>query len=372
MQKIYCFEEEKKQMSTGSTYLRKDGRWESRLSLGAVNGKRQSKSFYGRTREEAETKLMKAVISQTAPVITEMSVKELCSEWLTVSKNRVKQSTLANYRMKIEKHIIPFFGDQVCSELTSKSAYIFIQEKLNSGLSPRYVTDIMVLLKTIFKYARREYGLPDPFADIAMPKCPKRETRLLTADEQKKLKAYLNAHRNPITLGITLALAMGLRVGELCGLMWQDIDFRKRTVTVRRTIQRVTVHDGERNTAVIVSPPKSHTSAREIPIPAGVFLLLKTMRSADDHYIMSDETKPAEPRKMQYHFARILKMLHLTSVHFHSLRHAMATNAIGLGFDVKTLSEILGHSRIELTMQLYVHSDMDRKRRCMDKIKWAV
>ena len=89
-------------MSTGSTYLRKDGRWESRLSLGAVNGKRQSKSFYGRTREEAERKLMKAVISQTAPVITEMSVKELCAEWLAVSRNRVKLSTLANYRMKIE------------------------------------------------------------------------------------------------------------------------------------------------------------------------------------------------------------------------------------------------------------------------------
>ena len=247
-----------------------------------------------------------------------------------------------------------------------------MQEKLNSGLSPRYVTDIMVLLKTIFKYARWEYGLPDPFANIAMPKCPKRETRLLTADEQKKLKAYLNAHRNPITLGITLALTMGLRVGEVCGLRWEDIDFKKRTLTVRRTVQRVAVHDGDRKTAVIVSPPKTRNSAREIPIPAGIFVLLKTMRNANEHYILSDSAKPAEPRKMQYRFARILKLLHLPSVHFHSLRHAMATNAIGLGFDVKTLSEILRHSRIELTMQLYVHSDMDRKRRCMDKIKWTI
>ena len=188
-------------MSIGSTYLRKDGRWEARLSLGAVNGKRQSKSFYGRTREEAETKLMTAVMSQTAPVITEMSVKELCAEWLAVSRNRVKLSTLANYRMKLEKHIIPQFGSELCREITSKSAYKFMQEELNSGLSPRYVTDIMVLLKTIFKYAQREYGLINPFADIAMPKCPKRETRQLTADEQKKLKAYLNAHRNPFSSG---------------------------------------------------------------------------------------------------------------------------------------------------------------------------
>ena len=359
-------------MSIGSTYLRRDGRWESRLSLGVVNGKRQSKSFYGRTREEAESKLIAAVLGNASVAETEMTVGELCSEWLSVSSHRVKLSTLANYRMKIEKHIIPQFGDMMCCEVTSKMAYRFMQNKLDEELSSRYVADIMVLLKTVFKYAQREYSIANPFYNIAMPKCTKPEVRLLTDNEQKKLRAYLNEHNNSIALGITLALAMGLRVGEVCGLMWSDIDFKKRILTVSRTVQRVAVHDGDSKTKVIISPPKSQTSAREIPIPSGVFSMLKKMQGDDGIFIVSDSTKPTEPRTMQYHFAKILKNVDLPSVKFHSLRHCMASSAIAAGFDVKTLSEILGHARIELTMNLYVHSSMDRKRKCMDKMKWAV
>lgn len=359
-------------MSIGSTYLRRDGRWESRLSLGSVNGKRQSKSFYGSTREEAESKLIAAVLGNASVAETEMTVRELCCEWLSVSSHRVKLSTLANYRMKIEKHIIPQFGDMMCGELSSKMAYGFMEDKLDNGLSARYVSDIMVLLKTVFKYAQREYNIANLFDTIVMPKCSKTEVRLLTDNEQKKLRAYLNEHNNSINLGITLALAMGLRVGEVCGLMWSDIDFKKRILTVSRTVQRVSVHDDSNKTKVIVSPPKSQTSAREIPIPAGVFSMLKNMRGDGEHYIVSDSTKPAEPRTMQYHFAKILKNVDLPSVRFHSLRHCMASAAIEAGFDVKTLAEILGHARIELTMNLYVHSNMDRKRRCMDKLKWGI
>ncbi len=359
-------------MSLGSTYLRRDGRWESRLSLGSINGKRQSRSFYGSTREEAESKLIAAVLGNASATETEMTVKELCAEWLSVSSHRVKLSTLANYRMKIEKHIIPQFGEMMCYEVTSKMAYRFMQNKLDEELSPRYVADIMVLMKTVFKYAQREYNIANPFYNIVIPKCSKPEVRLLTDNEQKKLRAYLSEHNNSINLGITLALAMGLRVGEVCGLMWSDIDFKKRILTVNRTVQRVSVHDGNCKTKVIVSPPKSQTSAREIPIPAGVFSILNKMQGNDEHYIVSGSNKPSEPRTMQYHFARILKNADLPSVRFHSLRHCMASAAIAAGFDVKTLAEILGHARIELTMNLYVHSNMDRKRRCMDKLKWGI
>ena len=147
---------------------------------------------------------------------------------------------------------------------------------------------------------------------------------------------------------------------------------KKRILTVNRTVQRVSVHDGNCKTRVIVSPPKSQTSAREIPIPAGVFSMLKRMQGDDEHYIVSGSTKPAEPRTMHYHFAKILKNVDLPSVKFHSLRHCMASAAIEAGFDVKTLAEILGHARIELTMNLYVHSNMERKRKCMDKLKWGI
>ena len=359
-------------MSMGSTYLRKDGRWEARLSLGTINGKRQSKSFYGTSREEAERKLFSATLTGGNTVITEMTVRELCVEWLMISRNRVKASTLANYRMKMEKHIIPSFGDIMCCDLTARTAYDFMQRKLDSGLSPRYVTDIMVLLKSVFKYARREYRIIDPFDGIAMPKCPKPEVRLLTAIEQKRLRSYINSTPSLVNLGVTLALGMGLRVGEVCGLMWQDIDFQKRILSVKRTVQRVAVQGGSRKTAVIVSSPKSESSAREIPIPAGVFSMLKKFRSNADHYIISDSESPVEPRKMQYQFAWILKNVNLPSVKFHSLRHCFASRAVEQGVDIKTLSELLGHSRVEVTMNLYIHSSLDRKRKCMELMKWVV
>lgn len=354
-----------------NAYLRRDGRWEARLPMGVIGGKRQYKSFYGRTRQEAESKALTASCCIETQVLTEMTVSKLCAEWLEISRTRVKLSTLANYRMKVEKHIITSFGGIMCHELTSKSANAFVQSKLRSGLSPRYVADIIILLKSVFKYGRREYGISDPFENVFMPKCPKPDVRLLSAAEQEKLKSYLNHHQNNLSLGITLAHAMGLRIGEVCGLMWSDIDFEKRILTVSRTVQRVAVHNGRNKTEVIVMPPKSATSAREIPIPDGVFTLLQEFRSTPEHYVMSDTIRPIEPRKLQYYFAKTLKTANLPSVRFHSLRHAFAGRAIAAGFDVKTLSEILGHSRIELTLNLYVHSDIERKRQCMELLKWS-
>lgn len=135
-----------------------------------------------------------------------MTVSELCAEWLEISRTRVKLSTLANYRIKVEKHIIPYFDELLCHELMTKSANAFVQSKLRSGLSPRYVADIVVLLKSVFKYGRQEYGITDPFENVIMPKCPKSEMRLLSAAEQEKLKSYLNQHRNNLWLGITLRI----------------------------------------------------------------------------------------------------------------------------------------------------------------------
>ncbi|MBR1822922.1 MAG: site-specific integrase [Ruminococcus sp.] len=355
-----------------NAYHRKDGRWEARVLQGIGSGsKRIYRYFYGTSKEEAESKAAFACKMTFEPVLTEMTVKELCSEWLSVMANRVKLSTLANYRMKIEKHILPAFGGKMCCEISSKTAYAFIEKKLSAGLSARYVSDIMVLLKSIFKHAKREYGMANPFEDIVMPKCIKHEVRLLTVAEQKTLRTYIKNEPAPINLGVMLALSMGLRVGEVCGLMWQDIDMEKRILSVRRTVQRIPVPSDSKKTRVIVSPPKSVSSAREIPIPDDVFVMLKKVESALDCYILSGNDQPVEPRKMQYDLARILKNAKLPSVRFLSLRHAFASKAIEVGFDVKTLSEILGHSKIELTMNLYVHSNIDRKRSCMKLMKWS-
>ena len=356
-----------------NAYHRKDGRWESRVIQGIdSNSKRTYRYFYGSTKEEAERKAISACSLEFEPTVTEISVKELCSEWLSIIANRVKLSTLANYRMKAEKHILPVFGDKICSEITSRMAYAFIQNKMNSGLSTRYVSDIMVLFKSMFKYAKREYAIANPFEDVVMPKCNKTDVHLLTADEHKVLRSYILQHPAPINMGVVFAQSMGLRVGEVCGLMWQDIDMKKRVLTVNRTVQRVPVPNGSSKTQVIISSPKSASSTREIPIPDDVYVMLKSANIKPENYVLSNSAHPIEPRKMQYAFARILKNAKLPSVRFHSLRHSFASRAVEVGFDIKTLSEILGHSKIELTMNLYVHSNLDRKRSCMKLMKWSV
>ncbi len=144
-------------MNKGTVYKRKDGRWECRISLGKDDkGKRLFKSFYGKTREEAEYKMMITLDhTEERYALTEMTVKELVTEWLYVMKSRIKESTAANYAMKAEKHIIPAFGDIQCCLLKSKDIYAFIEHKLKEGLSARYLSDIIVLFKSIYRYARR-------------------------------------------------------------------------------------------------------------------------------------------------------------------------------------------------------------------------
>ncbi len=159
-------------MNKGTVYKRKDGRWECRISLCKDdNGKRLSKSFYGKTREEAEYKMMIALDhTEERYALTEMTVKELVTEWLYVMKSRIKESTAANYAMKAEKHIIPAFGDIQCCLLKSKDIYAFIEHKLKEGLSARYLSDIIVLFKSIYRYASREYNIRNILDSIILPK----------------------------------------------------------------------------------------------------------------------------------------------------------------------------------------------------------
>lgn len=360
-------------MSKGTTYQRKDGRWECRISLGKdENGKRKFRSFYGKTREEAEYRMM--ISQQNANevyAVTEMTVRELVTEWIYVQSARLKESTSANYRMKAEKHIIPAFGNIQCCLLKAKDIYAFVERKLKEGLSARYLADIIVLLKSVFRYASREYHIKNVLDGIVMPKRRKAEIDVLSKAQQEKLRNFIDSHANLGTLGVSLSMYMGLRVGEICALQWGDIDLEKRTLTVRKTIQRVQCFTGDKKTRLTITEPKSNCSKREIPIPDCLVPMLTKFRSRNNVYVVSGTRKPIEPRTMQYRFAKILNNADLPSVHFHSLRHLFATNCVKLGFDVKTLSEILGHSSIEITMNLYVHSDMERKRACMSLVSQA-
>ncbi len=356
-------------MKIGTTYQRKDGRWECRISLGSEDGKRRYKSYYGRTRQEAEFRMMvDCEMGITDESATDMTVRELATEWLFICSNRIKESTAANYRMKLDKHILPAFGSKTCYELRSKDIYLFMERKLGEGLSARYVGDIIVIIKSMFRYACREYGMRNILEGIVMPKKPKTEAKVFNKEQQKKLSAYLCTEQNNTSLGIALSLYTGLRIGELCALQWQDIDTNAKTLTISKTIQRIQSYDGKNKTRLVLTEPKSANSNRTIPLPDFLIPMINRFKEKGSAFVLSGCTKPVEPRTMQNRFKRILNKADLPDINYHSLRHAFATSAIELGFDIKTLSEILGHSSVEVTLNRYVHSSMDRKRVCMNLI----
>ena len=356
-------------MQVISIYERRDGRFEGRVYLGKTDsGRRKYKSYYGANEKEV---IEKYAAEKTAkePCLTKMTVKEMVREWLTSVVCRIKESTAANYRMKAEKHIIPSFGEIDCGALKSKDVYAFINSKLSEGFSARYISDIVVLLKSVMKYAAHEYGINNVTDGISMPKKNSSQVRLLTDREQTILKNHIDSCHDTTSLGAAFSLYMGMRIGEICALRWEDIDLEKRILTVSRTIQRIQTDDLNNKTKIVISTPKSESSRREIPIPERMMSFLREKNGKGNHYILTGSEKPLEPRSMQYRFARLLKRLGLPSVHFHSLRHSFSCQALASGFDIKTLSELLGHGSTDLTLKFYAHSSLNRKIECMKLIK---
>jgi integrase len=179
----------------------------------------------------------------------------------------------------------------------------------------------------------------------------------------------LNHSQNATSIGIRLAIYTGVRIGELCALQWKDIDFERGVLKVTKTVQRISHLTDKRKSAVMITAPKSDTSVREIPLPVFVLDELRRIRGFDNAYIVSGSEKIIEPRCFTNRYKSVLKKAGVPSKKFHSLRHTFATNALQQGFDVKTLSEILGHSGANVTMRVYLHTSMERKTACMSLVK---
>ena len=348
-------------------YKRKDGRWEGRYKNGfKPDGKTKYSSVYGKSYAEVRSSLVqKRVQLQTEAPVCRLKFGEIIHIWLKSLKNTVKESTYANYLMKIEKHILSKLGGISYDKLTAETLNDFVAERLESGLSAKYVSDISVLIKSVTKFAHRQYGYVDRAEFMSLPKKDKPVPKLLLSNsEQNILTSNLMENISPSNAGILLSAATGMRIGELCALKWSDFDFEKSIVTVSRTMQRIKNRDGQ-GTKIIVTSPKSRTSLREIPIPEFLKNVLIKVKTNDDSFILSGNSRFVEPRTMQYRFKSVLKRLDLPQVSFHALRHMFATKCVSLGIDVKTLSEILGHSSVKITLDRYVHSSMARKQSCM-------
>lgn len=349
-------------------YKRKDGRWEGRYRCGFDNeGKAHYRSIYGKTYQEVREKLIKLKSAAVNYISSgKRTVCELFDEWLTAVRLKVKISTYACYNIKIIKHILPAFGGMTYEKLTINNLHEFIEKKLNEGLSAKYVSDIIVVFKSMTKYASKIHGYANPLENVVLPKKEKKKMKLLSKFEQEKLSSFVLKNPNNTRIGVLLSYYAGLRIGEVCGLRWCDIDLCKGILKVERTVQRI-YENG--STKLIVDSPKSRSSVREIPLPEFLIEILKKFKTSDSAFVLSGTERLIEPRTLQYRFKSLLKKADLPSINYHSLRHMFATNCIELGFDVKTLSEILGHATVETTLNRYVHSSIERKTACMNLLR---
>lgn len=368
-------------------YKRKDGRWEARYIVSYdMNGKAKYKYLYARTYAEVKAKLLNAQnytnLGNQIELSKDKKYEYWLDEWLHTKQLRVKESTYIRYRNTIENHIKPELGKYPISKISTSLIEQFVSHKLengridgNGGLSPKSMSDIMVIVKEAFKYAQSYGAIVICNFDRISFKKKTQEMRVLSRLEEKRLLSVLLRDVDRYKLGVFICLYTGIRIGELCALQWKNVSFCEHTIKIEYTMQRLqnkennTIH----KTKVIVTEPKSYASLRTIPLPDFVINAIKPFAGSPNAYVLSGKCKTiVEPRTMQNRFKTYLFEGEIEDANFHSLRHTFATRCIEAGFDVKTLSEILGHSSVKITLDKYVHSSMQLKRNNMEKLKPAM
>lgn len=359
-------------------HKRKDGRWEGRYISGRTpDGRAKYSSVYGKTYAETKEKLVKAkfIVKSNSDVLKEKLFSQVLSEWLEINRPKLKESSEIKYCDLIEKHILPDLGHYYVSQLNSVMLNSFVNKKLlsgkldgNGGLSPSYVRTIMQIINSAINYAVAERMCLPLSTPLYIPRATKNKVEVLSKTEQMQLEKYLISNKDSTSLGILLSLYTGLRVGEVCALKWSDIDFKNRIINISHTVSRV--RNGNcKGYHFEIKSAKTTSSVREIPIPLKLFSLLKECAGKSvSEYVISDKAEFVQPRTYEYRFHTVLNEINLRSFNYHTLRHTFATRCIECGMDVKTLSEILGHSNVSTTLNLYVHSSIELKREQMNKL----
>ncbi|MCD8050576.1 MAG: site-specific integrase, partial [Clostridiales bacterium] len=364
----------------GNIRLRSDGRYEVRVSGGVdfTTGQHIRISRYANSMEEAIQLLHKlnlAVGNSSAIQNQKIVLEDWLELWMDIyMKGHLKQSTYMSYETYARKHFNPALGKIPLTELTPRLLQQFYNYKMETEkLSPKSISNMNLYLHKALDQAVREGIIPDnPASHLDLPHSPRPQVTIFTRDEQARLVRASYQHRYGVF--IRLVLMTGIRLGELLGLKWEDIDFRSRMMHIRRTLNRLQIpglpenHKGPK-TEIVLQEPKTSNSARSIPLLPNVLqdlLRWRTVQEADrtaagDRYQESGMivTNPLggyiEPRTFSDYYAQILALAGLPHFTFHALRHTFASRAMEQGMDEKTLSVLLGHYSVSFTLDTYAH-----------------
>ena len=298
------------------------------------------------------------------------TVREIAGAWKEYKRPYVKQSTMAAYVLILENHILPCLGDK--DSLYEQEVQAFVLQKLEKGLSIKTIKDILIVLKMVMKFGVKNEWMNYYEWDIKYPTTTaNKELEVLSVVNHRKILSYIQSHFTFIGLGIYISLSTGLRIGEICALKWSDINVVDGTITVSRTIERIYIIEGEKkHTELVINTPKTKNSCREIPMSKELLAMIKPLKKVlnDDFYVLTNNERPTEPRTYRNYYNNLMVKLNIPKLKYHGLRHSFATRCIEAGCDYKTVSALLGHSNISTTLDLYVHPNMEQKKRCITKM----
>ena len=298
------------------------------------------------------------------------TIREIAVAWKEYKRPYVKQSTMAAYLLILENHLLPAFGEN--DSLPEQSVQSFVLEKIECGLSVKSIKDILIVLKMVMKFGVKNEWMNYYEWDIKYPtNSANKELEVLSVSNHRKILDHIQSHFTFTGLGIYISLSTGLRIGEICALKWNDINITEGTITVSRIIERIYMVEGEKkHTELVISSPKTKNSCREIPMSKELLAIVKPLKKIvnDNFYVLTNDEHPTEPRTYRNYYNGLMEKLGIPRLKYHGLRHSFATRCIEAGCDYKTVSVLLGHSNISTTLNLYVHPNMEQKKRCITKM----
>jgi len=358
-----------------NVYKRKDGRWEGRIMK--PDGK--FRYVYAKTYREVKEKKNNLQDSITSDWLnTSSSAKtatELFELWLSENAmDRVKPTTYENYSLCVNKYVIPFFIRSGSNYITEQNVERFVKSiHENTRISQSYKRKLLSIFKTALRDILKNQPNYSPIMQkVILPKMQNREVQAFSTGEQRLIENTVLNSKDKRAIGILLCFYTGIRLGELCALKWGDIDFEAGTMSVTKTVTRTKSFQQEnKKTMLLVGSPKSPKSMRKIPLPDFLIAMSheREMESMNENcYVLTGTDTPLDPRTYQKLFKRVLTQAGVKDRKFHAIRHTFATRALELGIDIKTMSEILGHSSVTVTLNIYAHSLFEQKKIAIDKL----
>ena len=301
---------------------------------------------------------------------TQKTISKIIDLWKADKKQYVKKSSYSAYMLLIENHLLPAFGAK-CS-IEESDVQTFVLQKLAEGLSQKTIKDMLIVLKMVLKFGAKNKLIEyNPF-EIQFPtEREKQGIEVLTKANQKRIMNYVQEHFTFRNLGVYICLSTGIRIGEICALTWNDIDTENGIIYVRKTIQRIyIIENGSRHTELLLDTPKTKNSIREIPMTKNLLQLLKPLKKIvnSNFFVLTNDAKPTEPRTYRNYYKKMMENLNIPELKFHGLRHSFTTRCIESNCDYKTVSVILGHSNISTTLNLYVHPNLEQKKKCIEQM----